>query len=98
MFRRVDGEIETRTEIVVSPEDDAELRRVSITNHSPRPRQHRADELRRGRAGARAMPTWRIRRSRNLFVETRAVPDRDALICARRPRSGDRAARTSFTC
>ena len=35
--------IETRTEVVVSPEDDAELRRVSVTNHShrvpqPRPR------------------------------------------------------------
>ena len=38
MFRRVDGEIETRTEIVVSPEDDVELRRVSITNHSLRAR------------------------------------------------------------
>ena len=38
MFRRVDAEIETRTEIVVSPEDDAELRRVSITNHSQRTR------------------------------------------------------------
>ena len=33
VFRRRDGDIETRTEIVVSPEDDAELRRVSVTNH-----------------------------------------------------------------
>ena len=31
--------IETRTEIVVSPEDDAELRRVSVTNHGPHARQ-----------------------------------------------------------
>ena len=38
MFRRIDGEIETRTEVVVSPEDDAELRRVSVTNHSGAPR------------------------------------------------------------
>ena len=29
----VDGDLETRTEIVVSPEDDVELRRVSVTNH-----------------------------------------------------------------
>ena len=32
-FRRIDGDIELRTEIVVSPEDDAEIRRVSLTNH-----------------------------------------------------------------
>ena len=39
VIRRVDGGIETRTEIVVSPEDDAELRRVSITNHGDKPRR-----------------------------------------------------------
>ncbi len=44
--------IETRTEIVVSPEDDAELRRVSVTNHSRRHAQPRPHQLRRGRAGA----------------------------------------------
>ena len=44
--------LETRTEIVVSPEDDAELRRVSMTNHSHRAAQPRADELCRGRPGA----------------------------------------------
>ena len=39
MFRRVDGDIETRTEIAVSPEDDAELRRVSVTNRGTRARR-----------------------------------------------------------
>ncbi len=52
VFRRIDFDIEVRTEIVVSPEDAAELRRVSVTNHSGRPRIARPHELRRGRARA----------------------------------------------
>ncbi len=91
MFRRVDGEVETRTEIVVSPEDDAELRRVSITNHSLHSRNIELTSyaevvLAPGDADL-AHPAFS-----NLFVETRAIADRDALLCARRPRSGaDRA-------
>ena len=42
-----------RMEIVVSPEDSAELRRVSVTNHSGARSQSRPHELRRGRARAR---------------------------------------------
>src|SRR5579864_6078368 len=34
-FRRRDHDIETHTEIAVSPEDDVELPRVRITNDSP---------------------------------------------------------------
>ncbi|MDZ4858747.1 MAG: glucoamylase family protein [Candidatus Hydrogenedentes bacterium] len=37
-FRRRDDEIETHTEISVSPEDDIELRRITLTNRSDRPR------------------------------------------------------------
>ena len=37
-FRRRDGDFDTHTEIVVSPEDDIELRRVRITNRSAAPR------------------------------------------------------------
>ena len=87
MFRRVDGEVETRTEIVVSPEDDAELRRVSITNHSLQSRNIELTSyaevvLAPGDADL-AHPAFS-----NLFVETRAIADRDALLCARRPRAG----------
>ena len=32
-FHRVDGTIETRTEIAVVPEDAAEVRRVTVTNN-----------------------------------------------------------------
>nr|WP_293275844.1 glucoamylase family protein [Nannocystis sp.] len=49
-FRRRDGDIETHVEISVSPEDDVELRRVCVTNRGRTRSQHRADQLRRGRA------------------------------------------------
>ena len=87
VWRRLDEELEIRTEVVVSPEDDAELRRVSITNHSRRLRSldltsYAEVVLAPGDADL-AHPAFS-----NLFVETIAVPERDALICVRRPRSG----------
>ena len=51
-FRRRDGDIETHVEISVSPEDDIELRRISITNRGRDAAHDRADQLRRGGAGA----------------------------------------------
>jgi cyclic beta-1,2-glucan synthetase len=88
VFRRVDAGIETRTEIVVSPEDDAELRRVSLTNTGTTPRRldltsYAEVVLAPGDADL-SHPAFS-----NLFVETRSVPERDALICVRRPRSGN---------
>ncbi len=87
LFRRIDGGLETRTEIVVSPEDDVELRRVSITNHS---HQARALDLTSYAEVVLAPPDADMAHPAfsNLFVETTAVPERDALICARRPRAG----------
>ena len=87
VFRRVDGGIETRTEIVVSPEDDAELRRVSVTNHGDKPRRldltsYAEVVLAPGDADL-SHPAFS-----NLFVETRSVGDRDALMAVRRPRAG----------
>ena len=86
-WRRLDSGIETRTEVVVSPEDDAELRRISLTNNSTVTRSLELTSyaevvLAPGDADL-AHPAFS-----NLFVETRSVPERDALICARRPRSG----------
>ena len=52
VIRRRDEGIETFTEVTVSPEDDAEIRRVSVTNHSREIPRARADQLRRGRARA----------------------------------------------
>ena len=86
-FRRLDGDVEIRTEIVVSPEDDVEIRRVSLTNHGREARRFDLTSyaevvLAPGDADL-SHPAFS-----NLFVETIAVPERDALICVRRPRSG----------
>ena len=56
-FRRRDHGIDTHTEIVVSPEDDIELRRVRITNRSRDAAHDRAHQLRRGGARRRRRPT-----------------------------------------
>jgi len=87
VWRRLDADLEIRTEVVVSPEDDAELRRVSITNHSHRVRRldltsYAEVVLAPGEADL-AHPAFS-----NLFIQTIAVPERDALICVRRPRAG----------
>jgi cyclic beta-1,2-glucan synthetase len=87
VWRRLDEELEIRTEVVVSPEDDAELRRVSITNHS---RRLRTLDLTSYAEVVLAPPSADLAHPAfsNLFIETIAVPERDALICVRRPRSG----------
>src|SRR5688500_7990891 len=86
-YRRVDGQLETRTEIVVSTEDDVELRRISITNHG---QETRSLDLTSYAEVVLAPPDADFAHPAfsNLFIETSAVPERDALICARRPRSG----------
>ncbi len=85
-FRRRSGRCETFTEIVVSAEDDAEVRRVTLVNGSRQPCRleltsyaelalapHRAD---------RAHPAFN-----KLFIETEWLPQWQALLARRRPRS-----------
>ncbi len=50
-FRTAHNDIETHTEIVVSPEDDIEMRRVSITNNSRGSQYNRDYKLCRGGNG-----------------------------------------------
>ena len=87
VYRRLDADIETRTEIVVSPEDDVEFRRVSVTNLGTTPRRldltSYAEVVLTPGAADLAHPSFS-----NLFVETRSLPGHDALIATRRPRSG----------
>lgn len=87
-FRRRDQGIDAYTEIVVSPEDDIELRRLRITNLS---RNRRSIELTSyaevvlATAAADAQhPAFS-----KLFVQTEVVGDPAALLCTRRPRSAD---------
>ena len=45
-FRQRHADLEIHTEISVSPEDDVELRRITLTNHSSARAHHRTDQLR----------------------------------------------------
>ena len=85
-FRRRDGEIETHTEIVVSPEDDIELRRSRITN---RARTRRTIDVTSYAEVVLAPPAADALHPAfsNLFVQTEIVRDRQVILCTRRPRS-----------
>jgi cyclic beta-1,2-glucan glucanotransferase len=85
-FRRRDGDFDTHTEIVVSPEDDIELRRVRITNRSSARRTIEvtsyAEVVLAPPAADALHPAFS-----NLFVQTEIVETRGAILCTRRPRS-----------
>ncbi len=87
-FRRRDHEIETHTEIVVSPEDDIEMRRIHITNHSRRTRSLEitsyAEVVLNTMVADALHPAFN-----NLFVQTEIVQARHAILCTRRPRSAE---------
>jgi len=85
VFRRCDNGIHTETEVMVSPEDDVELRRITVVNRSAYPRTlnltsclelsmalHNAD---------RQHPAFN-----KLFIETEALPGQQALLAHRRAR------------
>lgn len=85
-FRRTDDDIETRTEIVVSPEDDVELRRIHLTNHGRSQKTldvtSYAEIVLAPAAADMAHPAFS-----NLFVQTEILPERKAILCTRRARS-----------
>jgi len=82
---RLDDELVTAMEVLVSPDDDAEVRHLSITNHGTRDRvvdvtsyaelvlARQSDDLAHPAFGA-------------LFVETEFVPELGALLATRRRR------------
>ncbi|MFO7549306.1 MAG: hypothetical protein R6X29_10625 [Acidimicrobiia bacterium] len=85
---RRDGSISTTLTVVISAEDDAEVRRVSLTNLGSATRELEVTSyaelvLAPPRADA-AHPAFS-----NLFVQTEAVAGRDALIAHRRSRSAE---------
>ena len=85
-FRRLDQGIQTRTEIVISPEDDTEMRKVSITNKTSSVRlleiTSYTEVVLASQASDEAHPAFS-----NLFVETEILPEHKAILCTRRPRS-----------
>jgi cyclic beta-1,2-glucan synthetase len=94
-FRRRDHEIETYTEIVVSPEDDIELRRVRLTNRS---RTRRVIEVTSYAEVVLAPPAADTLHPAfsNLFVQTEVLHPHPAILCTRRPRSSSEAAPWMF--
>jgi cellobiose phosphorylase len=85
-FRRRDNDFDVHTEIVVSPEDDIELRRMTITNHSRARRTidiaSYAEVVIANPAADKIHPAFS-----NLFVQTEIIEQRRAILCTRRPRS-----------
>ena len=94
-FRRRDNDIETHTEIVVSPEDDIEMRRVHLSNRSRKRREIEitsyAEIVLTSPVADALHPAFS-----NLFVETEIIPQRDAILCTRRPRSSGEQAPWMF--
>ncbi len=87
-FRRRDGDVETYTQVVVSPEDDVENRRIAVTNHG---RQTRVIEVTSyfEIALAPSAADQAHRTFSNLFVETLHHEPTGAVLFSRRPRSSD---------
>ena len=90
-FRRSDFGFDTHTEIAVSPEDDVELRRITIINRS---RVSRTIELTSYAEVVLASPAADALHPAfsNLFVQTEIIRQRQAILCTRRPRSEDEPA------
>ena len=87
-YRRLDHAIEAHTEVSVSPEDDVEIRRVTLTNLSDDPRDIEvtsyAEVVMAPQNADLAHRTFS-----NLFVQTEIVPAHRAILCRRRPRTPD---------
>ncbi len=87
-FRERHAGLDIHTEISVSPEDDVELRRITITNRSPVTREIELTSyaevvLAKPDADA-AHPAFS-----NLFVQTEFARKSSALLCTRRARSAE---------
>ncbi len=85
-YRRRDGDLETHTEVVVSPEDDVEVRRLTIANSGIAAYTLEVtgyfEIALADQAADQAHKSFS-----NLFVETEALPELGALLFPRRPRS-----------
>ena len=84
-FHRRDFEIETHLEVVVSPENDAEIRQLTITNDGSQTRQIEVtsyvEPVLNSPGADLAHPAFH-----KLFVETEYIAEETALLARRRPR------------
>ncbi|MGI8981278.1 MAG: GH36-type glycosyl hydrolase domain-containing protein [Pirellulaceae bacterium] len=84
-FHRRDGDLETHLEVVVSPENNAEVRQLKITNHGESPRELELTSylevaLIEQQADV-SHPAFH-----KLFIETEYIAEEMALLARRRPR------------
>jgi len=85
-FERLDHDIATRLEVAVSPGDDAEVRRVSLTNRSDRPREIELTSYVEVGLGSFVEDVTSPAFGK-LFVETEWIAENTALLARRRPRA-----------
>ena len=94
-FRRRDGDFETQLRVVVSPEDDVEVRRLSITNRGDRPREVEvtsyAEIVLARPEDDLAHPAFA-----KLFIETEYDAQSAGLLFSRRPRSAEETHALAF--
>lgn len=85
-FKRFDDKIFVHTEITVAPEDDVELRRVTITNLGDTERELELtsylEPVLLSQQGDSAHPAFS-----KLFIRAEVLKDSDAILCSRRPRT-----------
>lgn len=85
-FRRMNDAFETKTDIVVSPEDDIEIRRIKITNRTNNVKTLEVtgytEVVIAPQAADEAHPAFS-----NLFVQTKIMDEAGAIMCTRRARS-----------
>lgn len=89
-FRRRDLNYDVHAEMAVSPEDDIELRRLHIRNNASERRTIEvtsyAEVVLAPAGGDNQHPAFS-----KLFVQTEIVPERQAILCTRRPRASTEA-------
>jgi cyclic beta-1,2-glucan synthetase len=85
-FRRQDEQIESYTEVIVSPEDDIEIRRIHLTNRSKRKRNLELTSYSEV-VMAHPMADSLHPAFSNLFVQTEILTGHHAILCTRRARS-----------
>ena len=87
-FRRRDHDISLHMEITVPPDDDVEIRRIALTNNSNRIRRviltSYGEVVLAPQAADRRHPAFN-----KLFIESEYLPQLNALLFRRRPRSAE---------
>ena len=86
-FRRQEGSLAQVTEVFIAPEDDIEIRLVTLTNHGDQPRSLRLTSYGEVVLATQAADA-RHPAFNKLFIESEPLPRGNGLSFHRRPRSG----------